>query len=88
MGRPHRTLAVTGSICLAVAARLPGTVVAQLALPREREAVRIGHPAGALRVEISIDGETIHRAAIERTARRILEGTLYVPASVLAQSPA
>ena len=48
-----------------------------------RDIVRIGHPAGVIetetRVERSGDGFVVRRATLGRTARRILEGYVYVP---------
>ena len=45
--------------------------------------VRIGHPAGVIeteaRVERCADGFVVLRATLGRTARRILEGYVYVP---------
>ena len=45
--------------------------------------VRIGHPAGVIetesRVERSGDDLVVRRATLGRTARRILEGYVYVP---------
>ena len=81
MQRPHKALAVTGAVCTAVAAALPGTVVADTigaVLPE----VRLGHPSGVLRVTARI-GRTpagaprVESAEIERTARLIMEGTLF-----------
>src|SRR5919108_5454935 len=46
MGKTHRTFAGTSSMCLAVAAALPGTVVNAVAPRAMPDRVRIGHPAG------------------------------------------
>jgi 2-methylaconitate cis-trans-isomerase PrpF len=44
--------------------------------------VRIAHPGGVIRVEVDVDVSgaepTLRRAAIERTARRIMAGLVYV----------
>jgi len=89
MQRPHRAYAGTVAVCTAAAAGIPGTVVAELVVERDTEdALRIGHPAGVMLVESSVqlrdDGPVMTRAAIERTARRIMDGRVYVPASILA----
>jgi len=82
MQRPHKALAVTGAVCTAVAAATPGTVVADCA-PTARADFTIGHPAGALRVaartetEASTGQTVVKSAVIERTARLIMDGTLY-----------
>ncbi|BFL62639.1 MULTISPECIES: 4-oxalomesaconate tautomerase [Roseomonas] len=73
----HRAMAVTGGITLAVAARMAGTVAADLATPGE--AVRIAHPAGVLEIGLGIEDGVVRWASVLRTARRIFEGNLLVP---------
>jgi 2-methylaconitate cis-trans-isomerase PrpF len=50
---------------------------------RDRGVVRIGHPAGVIEtetcVEIGAGGPVVRRATLGRTARRILEGYVFVP---------
>jgi len=85
----HRAMAVTGGITLAIAARLEGTVAAALATPGEEGAaegpVRIAHPAGVLEIGLALEGEAVRWASVLRTARRIFEGHLLLPAA--AASP-
>jgi hypothetical protein len=83
--RLHRAFAATGAVCTAVAALLPGTVVNEVCAPVSDGVVRIGHPTGVfpVRIEISPSGEIVE-ASYVRTARRIMEGTVYVRDSVLA----
>jgi 2-methylaconitate cis-trans-isomerase PrpF len=91
MGKAHRTLAMTTAICTAVAAAVPGTVVAELARAGElsaRHVVRIGHPAGVLPVGAEVrqapDGAwAAVSATTYRTARKITDGCVYVPTSYL-----
>ena len=82
----HASLAVTGAIAIATAARLPGTVAAVACAPagRQEGPVRIAHPAGVLEVALALEGETVAWAGVVRTARPILEGNLLVPARVWA----
>jgi len=82
----HKAFAVTGAICTGAAARIPGTVVNEVCTaPPEQLPVRIGHPAGVFTIEIRVEergGELVlTRAALERTARRIMDGYVYVPRS-------
>lgn len=84
MQRPHKAYAVTGAVCTAVAAQVPGSVVNQVFRPIQPPSlVAIGHPAGIIRVdsvvEVGPHGVAVKRAALERTARRIMEGVAYVP---------
>jgi 2-methylaconitate cis-trans-isomerase PrpF len=82
MQRPHKALAVTGAVCAAVAASVPGSVVAE-AIGRAHGEVRLGHPSGVLRVASRVApnaaGDLVIRSAqIERTARLIMDGALFV----------
>jgi 2-methylaconitate cis-trans-isomerase PrpF len=88
MQRPHRAYAGTVAVCTSAAAGIPGTIVADLlgGTPPAGP-LRIGHPGGVMLVEGSVEmrdeGPVMTRAAIERTARRIMEGTVYVPSGVV-----
>jgi 2-methylaconitate cis-trans-isomerase PrpF len=82
MQRPHKALAVTGAVCTAVASSVPGSIVADR-IGKFLSEVRLGHPSGVLRVASRVrqtaNGDVIVESAqIERTARLIMEGTLFV----------
>jgi len=83
MQQLHKTYAATSTVCTGVAARLPGTIVNQLARATGRQEVRIGHPAGVIVtqtvVERSGDEFAVKRATLSRTARRIMDGIVYLP---------
>lgn len=84
----HTSFAVTGAVCLAAAAQIPGTVAADAATLAAEGKVVIEHPAGRLDVDVEADhgqaGVEIKSASLLRTARRLLAGTVYVPAATLA----
>ncbi|MBI4491896.1 MAG: hypothetical protein HY690_03785 [Chloroflexi bacterium] len=101
MGRVHSSYAATGAIATAVAAFVPGTVAYEVARPsirqggeagRERGWVRLGHPAGVMELGVEVeqvDGQW--RAAsvsTARTARRLMEGWVYAPASIFQAASA
>lgn len=83
MQQAHKTYAGTSTVCTGVASKLPGTLVHEAARPRNRPEVRIGHPAGVIETEAVVDagpsGPAVRRATLGRTARRILEGYVFVP---------
>ena len=90
MGKPHQAYAVTAGVATAVAAMLPGSLVHAVcdAKAVETGLIRIGHPSGVMgveaRVRVGADGvPVISRVAVERTARRIMDGSVYVPLHVL-----
>ena len=84
----HAAHAVTGGICVAACALTPGTVANSLANPdvlRDGRYV-IEHPSGLLEISLTTADEgraiTIESAGVVRTARKIFEGDVLVPASV------
>jgi 2-methylaconitate cis-trans-isomerase PrpF len=85
MGKVHRAFALTGAMCLAVAARIAGTVAHEAAaLAGAAGDVRIGHPSGILPVAASVargpDGAPVAQTVtVYRTARRLMEGFVLVP---------
>ena len=91
MGRLHRSYALTGAICTAVAAQVEGTVVHAVARagPDGERTVRIGHPAGVIEVGAVVTRQEgtwrAERVITGRTARRLMEGYALVPASVWPQ---
>jgi hypothetical protein len=84
-GQPHRALPLTASLCTAVAARIEGSLPFQALCRSNAGAVRIGMPSGILTVDADVscapDGVwTAHSGAFYRTARRLFDGRIYVPA--------
>ncbi|MNK19979.1 4-oxalomesaconate tautomerase [compost metagenome] len=84
----HTSFAVTGAVCLAAAARIPGSVAARAGGQEGSGNVDIEHPAGTLQVGIeAVDGAAgieIRSASLLRTARRLFAGTVYLPQETLA----
>lgn len=86
-GQPHRALPLTVSLCMAVAARIEGTVVSEvLRKGQDAEApIRIGMPSGILTVAATVkrkDGNWhAEQGAFYRTQRRMFEGQVLVRAS-------
>jgi 2-methylaconitate cis-trans-isomerase PrpF len=77
VGQPHRAVPITGAICLAVAARIPGSIPAGLS--RAEGPIRIAHPSGVTLVDarVSVSGAGDVKAeygAVYRSARRLFEG--------------
>jgi 2-methylaconitate cis-trans-isomerase PrpF len=90
-GQPHRALPLGVSMCLAVAARIEGSVVHAVTRPEVavRDEVRISMPSGVLTVasEVRREGDRWHavRGGFFRTQRRLFDGRLCVPASALGE---
>jgi hypothetical protein len=99
MGKMHKTFAITAGIPAAAAAIIPGSVVSGCIGWHRGEALKedaiqrkvtIGHPSGKLEVEVLAKQEgaqpRILSCTIGRTARRIMEGRVYIPKSIYAHS--
>jgi 2-methylaconitate cis-trans-isomerase PrpF len=82
--RCHRSHAVTGALCIAAASRLAGSVAAEMSSPDAGSLVTVEHPSGAIQVDLALDAAgRVARASLVRTARRIFEGNVIVPASAI-----
>ena len=86
MGNFHRAITLTGGMCTAVAAQVPGSLVKEIANVSGRD-LRIGTPSGVLTVTADVrtgsDGPEAVTAGTFRTQRRIMEGAVLYPADYL-----
>lgn len=83
MQKPHQTYAMTGAMCTACAAAIPGTVVAQCLPPQaSHNKLRIGHLGGIIEAGVEYtmsEGEiNIISATGYRTARMLMSGTAFI----------
>jgi 2-methylaconitate cis-trans-isomerase PrpF/tripartite-type tricarboxylate transporter receptor subunit TctC len=89
--RCHASHAVTGAIGVATAFALPGTVASGDHAIAGTRNIAVLHPQGRIDVEVEIDGTgneaRIQRAALVRTARKILQGELHIPDYVFSRPP-
>lgn len=80
-GQPHRAIPMTGALCVAVAARIPGSVVAGAARATNRP-LRVGMPSGVLTVDADVhrtgDVVAARTGTLYRTTRRLFSGLLSV----------
>jgi 2-methylaconitate cis-trans-isomerase PrpF len=85
VGQPHRAVPITGAVCLAVAARVPGSIPHRLCASSEGP-IRIGHASGTILVDATVNAApdgTIkaENGAVYRSARRLFEGNVIYRAS-------
>ena len=86
-GQPHRALPLTASLCMAVAARLEGSIVNQAARlnPDPDAEIRIAMPSGVLVVAATVKLVSgawyAEQGAFFRTQRRLFDGYVYMRAS-------
>ena len=79
----HKACPLTSASSIAVAAALKGSVVNKLvAEGTSLENVRIGHPSGIMtmcpEINLKETGAEVPAVAVQRTARRIMDGTVYI----------
>jgi hypothetical protein len=87
--RCHASHAVTGAIGVATAFALPGTVISGTVDAGGVRSIAVLHPQGRIEIEVALEGAgaeaRIQRAALVRTARKILQGDLHIPPYVFSQ---
>ena len=82
----HKACPLTSASSISVAAFVPGTIVNELAdIKPGQQTVRVGHPSGVMTMYPYIDDPqkpldqiNVSGVAVQRTARRIMDGTLYI----------
>lgn len=82
--QPHGASPLTGAMCLAIAAQLDGSIVADtITRPPVNGRVLLHHASGTLSVAARLslqDGVAVaHEAIVHRTARRLMDGRVYIP---------
>lgn len=88
----HAAHAVTGAICVASACVQPGSVAHDLVSldGSDTQPISIEHPSGKIDVVLGLERlpnqVSIRRAGLVRTARKIMDGVLYVPADIWSPS--
>lgn len=79
----HKACPLTSASAISVAAAMKGSVVEKVLRPMEKvENVRIGHPSGIMTMCPELNEKEneleLPSVAVQRTARRIMDGTVYV----------
>jgi probable AcnD-accessory protein PrpF len=87
MGKLHHAMTGTGAVALAAAAAVPGTIVDRMRRgPSHDGRVRFGHPSGTLSVGAQAEQRnglwSVTCVTMSRSARRLMEGAICVPASL------
>ena len=88
--RVHEAIGVLGAVSVATACVLPGSVAAQVAGSAHSAPVNlleIEHPTGFFTVEIALDPHdptTVQRAALLRTARKLMQGEVFIASRIWA----
>ncbi|HLQ09188.1 MAG TPA: 4-oxalomesaconate tautomerase [Steroidobacteraceae bacterium] len=87
--RVHEAIGVLGAVSVATACVTSGSVAAQVAglTPHSgSQRLQIEHPTGFFTVEmdVTVDGTdvTVNRSALLRTARKLMQGEVFIPGSL------
>ena len=79
VGTMHKAYPMTYAVGTGAAAMIPGTIASEMAGDMtSRTSVRLGHASGAMEVLVDMDGEEVRKAGVVRTARRIMDGFVYI----------
>jgi len=86
MGKIIHAYMGTGAVCTIVAANISGTIVNEIVKDKFKQGgikeLKIGHPFGIMPVKAKIKNEngkiSLKSAILSRTARRIMEGLVYI----------
>jgi len=82
----HEAIGVLGAVSVATAIIMPGAVGNDIALVPEgdNKILPVEHPTGEFTVQLEMKHGEVWRASLLRTARRLFEGNMLVPASIWA----
>lgn len=83
MQKMHRAYMITGAVSTGAASKIEGTVVHDVISQRAKDCntLIIGHPYGPMEVTIDMEDDVIVKEGVFRTARKILDGNVYIPYS-------
>ncbi len=92
--RVHEAVGVLGAVSVATACVLPGSVAAKVARLDAKSGPRrieVEHPTGFFTVDMDVAVENgqlvVKRSALLRTARKLMQGDVYVPAAAFGGAP-
>mgnify|MGYP002635256083 CR=1 FL=1 len=92
--RVHEAIGVLAATTVAAACLIPCSVahkVANTSTSQNMHRLEIEHPSGSVSVDIELsitdDGVVIHHSALLRTARKIMQGQVFVPTSLFESKP-
>ena len=81
--RVHEAIGVLGAASVAAACCIPGSVAYEISGGRDGGKLDIEHPTGRFTVDVAIvatdSGYEVQRSALLRTARKLMEGHVFVP---------
>lgn len=78
LGKVHRAYPMSLAVATAACSKLEGTIVHEMTRQRGADLVNLGHASGVSDCVVSLENGEVTKAGIIRTARRIMDGYVYV----------
>ncbi len=78
VGALHKAYPMTISVATGAAACIDGTVAHEFYRKTGSNIIRLGHASGVTGVDMKLDGERVIKGGVTRTARRIMDGFIYI----------
>ena len=78
VGQLHKAYPMTVAVATGAAARIKGTIVNEIVKEISGDIIRLGHSSGVTEVDMKMDGEKVLKGGVTRTARRIMDGYVYI----------
>jgi len=79
VGSVHKAYPVTCYVATGAAAKIKGTLVQEISeINDKNNIVKIGHASGIGKIETIIEDEKVKKVGVVRTARRIMDGNIYI----------
>lgn len=91
--RVHEAIGVLGAVSVATACAIPGSVAHTAALRATHAGSRVDveHPSGFFSVDVEVDVSgpdiEVRRASLVRTARKLMQGSVFVPGTAWGTAP-
>ena len=79
LGMIHKAIPLTVATATGAAACMEGTIISDIvAGTAGKKAIFLGHASGVTAVQVELEGDKVKKAGIIRTARRIMDGYIYI----------
>jgi 4-oxalomesaconate tautomerase len=91
--RVHEAIGVLGAVSVATACAIPGSVAHKVAIRDAAAGLRVDveHPSGFFSVDVDVEVGASHievrRATLMRTARKLMQGNVFVPGTAWSSAP-
>lgn len=79
VGKLHKACPMTVAVAIGSASKIEGTIINDIVKPdKDQDIIAFGHASGVTKVDVKIDGEEVIKGGVTRTARRIMDGYVYI----------